>query len=86
MAAVTERQTTPTAQLPPELRAIVRQQEKVYKLRERVRDETRELAEMLAATRDHDDRGINPTAAARALGYTKGWAHELITKLEAGKL
>ena len=70
----------------PELRPIVRQQEKLYRLRQQVKDETRVLAEMLAATRDHEDRDVNPTAAARALGYTKGWAHELLRKLADGKL
>lgn len=76
----------PTVKIHPELRPIVRQQEKLYKLRQAVKDETRVLAEMLAATRNSDERDVNPTAAARALGYTKGWAHELLRKLDDGKL
>jgi hypothetical protein len=76
--------------LHPLLVEIVEQRQRVEDLRDRydgrVRAETRRLAELIAATRDAEDAGVHPTAAARAMGVTKGYAFELMKKLDAGDL
>lgn len=53
---------------------------------EAVRAETRRLAELLAETRDVEDRSVTIASAARRIGVTKGYAHSLVQRLEAGDL
>lgn len=48
--------------------------------------ETRRLAALVAATKDHPDPKVNPTSAAKAMGASRGWAHQLVQKFEAGEL
>lgn len=64
---------------------IVEQRQRVLDLRERherqMEAETRRLAELVDETRDHPDPHVNPTAAAKAMGVTKNYAHQLIRSL-----
>lgn len=48
-------------------------------------DAQRELAALIAATRDHPDPGVNPSAAARVMGVGKAWPYSMVKKWEAGE-
>lgn len=48
-------------------------------------DAQRELAALIAATRDHPDPAVNPSAAARVMGVGKAWPYSLVKKWEAGE-
>lgn len=52
----------------------------------RMRSDTRRLAELLAATKDHPDPDVNPTSAARAIGVERSYTHNLIRQWEDGGL
>lgn len=84
-------QTAPEAQADrPLLDQIVDQRELVLTLRrqhaEQIAREVRQLAVLIAATREHPDPQVNPTAASKVMGTAKGWAHRLVKQLEAGEL
>lgn len=83
--------TTDTPAPPhPKLQAIAAQQEHLQGLRARhAREqavEQRKLAVLIQSTKDDPDPAVNPSAAARAMGTAKGWAHALVKRLEAGEL
>ena len=65
---------------------IAKQRALVLDLADQKADATRKLAELVAATKDDPDPTVNPSSAARAMGVSKGWAHQLVAKLDAGKL
>lgn len=44
-----------------------------------------ELAALIAATREHPDPGVNPSAAARVMGVGKAWPYSMVKKWEAGE-
>lgn len=69
--------------LHPVLAAIRDQHERIERIR---LEETRKLAEMIAATRSHPDPDVNPTAASRAMGLSKSRAHQLVKDLDEGRL
>lgn len=64
---------------------IVEQRRRVLDLRARqereMEAETRRLAELVDETRANPDPHVNPTAAAKAMGVTKNYAHQLIRSL-----
>lgn len=74
---------------PPLLQRIVEQREKILRMRDEHAREAkaaqRELAELIAATRDDPDPAVNPSAASRAMGTARGWAHAQVAALEAGE-
>lgn len=74
----------------PLLDRIAAKRERLLKMDDRHRAararEVRELAVLIAATRDDPDPGVNPTAASKVMGTAKGWAHRLVKQLEAGEL
>lgn len=87
MATDTSTPTTDPDELPEPLAEIREQFEHIRRLREEVLPaETRKLAEMIAATRDHDDPRVHPAGAARAMGTAKGYAYELVNKLRDGHI
>lgn len=72
---------------PTVLVEIREQHEKIRHIRDVILPgETRRLAEMIAATREDPDPRVHPTAASRAMGTAKDYAHQLVRKLDAGKL
>lgn len=75
---------------PPLLERIVEQRELLLRMREKhARAEAvarRDLALLIQATKDDPDPHVNPTAASRAMGTAKGWAHAEVQRLEAGEL
>lgn len=79
----TETETPLLDQIAEQRQVVVETQETADRA---VRRETRRLAELLAATRDVEDRDVNIASAARRIGVTKGYAHSLVQRLDAGDL
>ena len=72
--------------MPDPIAEVVEAYERVKTAREKVKEETRTLAALLAGLRGHPDPQVTPAAAARAMGVTKGWTHRLITQHRDGTL
>lgn len=81
--------STTADSLPETLDRVVTARRRVLTLRERHEREmnaaTRELAEALRDARDDPDPTINPSSAARAAGFNKNFAFQLIRQLEEGR-
>ena len=74
--------STPSALLKAARDRLIAEQ---HKRDEAVAAETRKLAELVAKLTRGDDR-ISLQAAADAMGTSKGYAHGLVKKLDAGDL